>query len=214
MEYVYYISLSFYMLWALYCYHKLNSRTVELIAILIVVSWVAESIGFYYLKSYNRVNHLPFVIYHFIEYYLIARYFSIIFKNILLKKIAYRSIILVFVFFTLYEFLHITFSYLPTIVESLLISFLTVIACVLYFRQLLNVDIELSITHNPYFWICTGMLIFHAGGFILMGFINGLYNYDRELARRLFVINHILNIFHYGLLSYGLYLQWKQKKSS
>jgi len=66
----------------------------------------------------------------------------------------------------------------------------------------------------PEFWVCTGILFFFAGTFFQMGLHSFLFRTNRELANRLYVINHLLNILLYGLLTVGFLCKASQKKLS
>ena len=93
----------------------------------------------------------------------------------------------------------------------LLFSFavLTIYA-ILFFKQVLNLDE--NIYPNPYFWIVTGILFFYGGYFFLSGFINYISSKDPIFARKLFSINHLLNIIYYSLVTYGFICQQRSMK--
>lgn len=90
--------------------------------------------------------------------------------------------------------------------------FFSSILSLVYFKQLLDSDV--NVVKNPNFWIVTGILFFNAGFFFLSGFVSYLSQKDLELARKLFSINHLLNIIYYSLVAYGFICQRRLAKSS
>lgn len=210
MLYAYYVVLIGSLVIGLLYKKRLDNGLYQVLYLLITTA-IVETVGLTYMKALGQTPHWPFALYHPIQYFFIAKYFSIILKKQTLQKLVTNSIVPAFILLAIYEYLHRTFS-LSVYYESLFISFLAIIGCILYLRQLLNADIEQDIVRNPYFWVCTGMLLFHAGSFLLMGFLSSIYDTNKDLAKQIFVINPVLNIFYYGLFSFAFYLRWKQTR--
>jgi hypothetical protein len=103
---------------------------------------------------------------------------------------------------------------LPKLYDFILTTCVTSTFPILYFYQLLTRQIELDISSNPNFYIVTGILLFHACSFLVMGLVNYVYVLNPVLAKQVYSINHILNIIYYSLIAYGFYIQWKSTKSS
>lgn len=89
--------------------------------------------------------------------------------------------------------------------------FFFVLYAIVYLSQLLRSDE--NVLANPHFWVVTGILFFHAGFFFLSGFVNYISQKDLELARKLYSINHIINIFYYSLITYGFVCQRRLARS-
>ncbi|GAB3908630.1 hypothetical protein GCM10028803_44620 [Larkinella knui] len=176
------------------------------------VTCVVEGIGYYHLKMVKNSNF----IYHFyqpIEYMLVALFFLNTINSVSVKKWIGRSIpgfLLVCVLNTLF------FQKLnsPNSTSFMVESALLILWSGIYFFELFKGNTEEKIWAIPEFWISTGVLFFYAGTFFLMGLLNYLYKVDMGLAKKLYVINHILNILLYSLYTVGFICKARQMKSS
>ncbi|SOE19668.1 hypothetical protein SAMN06298216_0172 [Spirosomataceae bacterium TFI 002] len=180
---------------------------------LMLITLIVETIGFYYLKVRGEVAHMIFAIFHPIEFYLIALYYSKTFVNKTNIKIAniFKSVIPLLIFGIGFASLKVNF---PLWFNFLTSSIFLIALSALYFNELLVEKIEYDLLDNPDFFISIGVLTFHSGSFLVMGLVNYIYLKDKELAGKVFSINHILNIIYYGLITYAFYIQWKSTKSS
>ncbi len=183
------------------------------IQILLFITVIVESIGYFYLKLYNKAAVIPYLLFQPLEYICIVLYFNkIIFskrvKKIIRSTIPFTSIIYFAIYFISYQYNLSKYS------GFLFISVTVSAICLLYFYQLLNREIDKKLQSNPHFFIATGILLFHTCSFMVMGLVNYIYTRNQELARRVFSINHILNIIYYSLITYAFYIQWKSTKSS
>ena len=69
----------------------------------------------------------------------------------------------------------------------------------------LEVQEDLSILKNPYFWICSGILIFFGTTFFFNGVYSKVLNMDGDKALQLFgIINKPLNLIFYALILIGI----------
>lgn len=69
----------------------------------------------------------------------------------------------------------------------------------------LEVQEDRSILKNPYFWICSGILIFFGTTFFFNGVYTKLLNMDGDKALQLFsMINKPLNLIFYALIIIGI----------
>lgn len=190
-----------------------NSIRFKYLKYLLIVTVIIESIGLYYLKILKDVAHWAFTIYHPIEFYLLATYFSYSFHNSKNKKVAIRlKYTIPLLIFTIgLASLKINFPlWFNFLTSSIFIIFLSLS----YLKELLFERINSSLTDNPDFFICIGILTFHSASFLVMGLVNYVYQSNPDLARQVYSINHILNITYYGLITYAFYIQWKLTKSS
>lgn len=173
----------------------------RLFTLLLGVTFIVESIGFYGLFYGEQALYL----YHFynpLAYVLVAYVYSTVIKTSWKKKLIRVSIpaILVMSFlFTLFlQPLHTVNSY-----ASMTIAALFVILALFYYYELLNSHETTSLTSNPLFWISTGNLIFYAGIFLLEGFVSYFITYAPELGKKLMFINYFLNFVLYTFYSIG-----------
>ena len=172
-----------------------------------------ETIGIIYLKTNGIPAKSIFLFYEPFVYYFLILYFLKIIKNqnvrLVLRptKLIFPIILFVINFSNFYFVKVILDTFLVTaIIFSLLSLF--------YFYQLLTIDIELELINNPNYWIVLGIFIFHTCSFFVMGLIQYINRFDNPLAKKLFSINHILNIIYYSLITYGFICQRRLAKSS
>lgn len=78
---------------------------------------------------------------------------------------------------------------------------LIVIFCIYYFLELFRLPKSTSLTTNPAFWICSGLLFFYCCGFPLYGLINYWSNISKLVVTNFDRIFTILNIFLYTLFT-------------
>lgn len=181
--------------------------------LLIIATTFVETLGFLSMVCEDIEWPWVFSIYEPIEYFLLAKYFEIIIIDKRIKKSIHKSLIVVIPVNILLSVLSYQFGL------NKYYSFLLIILCVttlslIYFYQLLTYDIDKTLTRNPNFFIVLGILLFYSCSFLLMGLIYFIYQENLKLARQIFSINHILNIFYYSLIGYAFYIQWKSTKSS
>lgn len=209
-SYIYQAFLLVYTVCCVFFYLELK-KYLWYITLLVVVSFIFESIGLYSLVYENKVAVNVFHIYQPIEYVLHVLYFLSIIKErwivSLAKKLVYLYVpLLLFVGFAgdKYD--------LSNRLPFLMVTLIVIPLCIFYLSQLLKQDVYLSLKDNPNFFIVTGMLLFRTGTFFVMALVNHIAKTNIELARGIFSINHVLNIIYYGLLTYGLYVAWKVRK--
>lgn len=180
---------------------------------LISITWIVEITGTSYLMNFKKPLSILFHIFQPIEYLLLALFFYKIFLNNFIKKSILLSIPIVIIVSIINSFF-LQNIYQFNSYAFLFIAFLLVIWSILYFIELLNNEFSLYVWNNPNFWICTGILFFYAGSFFLMGFITIIYKYNPELASKIYIINHLLNIILYSLYTYGFICQNRIQQSS
>lgn len=196
----------------LFYWKSLINSDFQFLFWLIILTTCVESTGIYHLKILGKGHPWVYKVYQLFEYPLICLYFFTILKNGTIRKLIYVSmavstlyIVILLIYPDRYEFLN---RY-----KFLLIAFFIVIWSVSYFKSLLNIEIVLNIKKDPHFYINTGFLLFFGGSFFLMGLIFYIKERDINLARNLYSINHVLNIFYYSLLAYGFICHSKSMKS-
>ncbi len=190
-------------------HYKYFEFPIKIFFYCILFAFIVEWFGFYslYLSSDKRINSLIYAIYNPLEFTIIGLYFYYIVNAKKTKKLFILLIILVVL-------IEVTSTILKfSMFKTLMIAFFfSSILSLVYFKQLLDSDV--NVVKNPNFWIVTGILFFNAGFFFLSGFVSYLSQKDLELARKLFSINHLLNIIYYSLVAYGFICQRRLAKSS
>lgn len=193
-------------------FYKSFINPTKIMYFYVAITFLTEMFGYYslYLSSEKKVNFLLYNIYAPISFLVISVYFCKIINEKKIKKVIFLMIPLV-----LSISIFLSFSYSNKMLNYRVLLFsmgVLIVYSVVFFRQLLNSDA--SFLENPNFWIVTGILFFYTGYFFLSGFINYIASKDAVLARKLFTINHLLNIIYYSLITYGFICQRKLAKSS
>lgn len=191
-----------------FSYFKLSTKLVHLY---VIISFFNDCLGYYclYYSSEKRVQVFGHNLYVCIYFCILTLYFFCILKY---KYKTFYLIVSVVVFIVSFIFSIKTIEYTFHYRQFIILSISFILCSILYFKQLL--DTEEEIFKNSNFWIVTGILFFHSGYFFLSGLISFIANKDIELARKIFTINHLLNIVYYSLITYGFICQRKLAKSS
>lgn len=201
---LYYGSLTICMLVALYLRNELTDNFRWLFW-LICFTWAAESLGLYLMLNL-RNNHFVFHVLQPVEYTLLSLFFQQSFTKPSVKRLVSASII-GFVAFCLIDTLLLESLSAPNSYSFAVEAVLLIGLSAYYLYQLLQSESYVPLRSIPEFWVSAGVLFFYAGAFFLMGLLNYLTKTDYQLARRLFFINHLLNIILYGLYAVGFV--WK-----
>jgi len=77
-------------------------------------------------------------------------------------------------------------------------SLVMVITSGIFLYGLINYS-ENDFFRDPFFWICTGLLFFYVGNFLLMTSLNYVNAHFKGLAKKLFLITELLSILEYSL---------------
>ena len=191
-------------------YRKILSQGLRLLLWLVLIAAIVEIVGTYHLRFLFITASLIYRIYQPIEYVLLAGYFFTIITSPAKRKLIILSIPVV----VLVNLLNLFANQYQSLglYAFLLAALLFVIWSIFYFFQLFKSNDGENPAHIPAFWICTGILFFYAGTFFQMGFTNMIYKHNPDLAKKLYVINHLLNCVLYGMITYGFICQSKYRK--
>ena len=194
-------------------YYKDLTTSLKHLFWLVAITVVVETIGTYHLKALNQVAEWVFHLYQPFEYYLIATYFLGIIVSPKIRKVIIISIPVV-VAANIFNFLFVQGPNQLGTYTFLLAAFLFCVWSGAYFFELFQKvdDLNQNLSHNPHFWICTGIIFFYAGTFFQMGFTNIISKNHQEIAQKLYIINHLLNCILYGMITYGFICQSKYQK--
>lgn len=210
-NYIYMSILSLCFLTGLINFKSFN-LPIKITFLYVVITFVVEMLGFYslYLSPEKKVNTVLYNIYAPVSLLILSLFFYIIVDSVQIKKvILFLGLLfgLIQVFF-IFKNLNTGYNFRVFMGAIVILSIYSIV----FFRQILNSGD--SFFENPNFWIVTGILFFYTGYFFLSGFINYIATKDAVLARKLFTINHLLNIIYYSLITYGFICQRKLAKSS
>ena len=208
-----YLSFLFFCFLAGVMYYRDLTTGLKNIFWLVVITLVVEFIGTYHLIVLRKVAGWIFHLYQPFEYYFIAIYFLSIIISPQIKKIILTSIPVV-VLANLLNYLLIQGPNQLSTYTFLVAALLFCAWSFIYFWEMFQntESINQNLEHNPHFWICTGILFFYAGTFFQMGFSNIVFENNKEIAQKLYIINHLLNCILYGMITYGFICQSKYQK--
>ncbi|WP_131458335.1 hypothetical protein [Jiulongibacter sediminis] len=180
---------------------------------LILITSVVETIGLFSLKLYDKPASVIYDFFQPIELILIGLYFLGKYQEqvnkVLSKVLVGIGILFLIAYHIIREFYELKAYY-----DFLIVAFIVSILSILFLIEVLRYHLDKELLKYEVFWISTGILVFHAGSFVLMGTVVYVYLLNPKLASQLYSINHLLNIIYYSLITYAFYIQWKSTKSS
>ncbi len=161
------------------------------------------------MSMYNIFTTFEFIFYSFL--------FNLNFKKEYFKKLS----IIFIPFFILCVSINLSFIQgLNKTFHSytfLLGSFFMVVFCCCYFYESVLPDkIDQQLSKQPFFWICSGLLIFYLGSVIINALFEYLSSNDLQIeGRRIYNnINRTLNVILYSSFCIAFYLCPDHKKTS
>lgn len=188
-------------------FRTLKSTNLRFFLPFLLLTIVVELVGSWSIRNgirnymmYNLFTGFEFVFYAF----LFNRHFKLrIYKNLSAYFIP---------FYCLAVFINLSYIQGPNNFHTytfLLGSFFIVIFCCLFFYESVLPDqLENQLTKQPFFWVCTGLLLFYLGSVI----INALFEYLRsfnmqEEGKRIYgIINQSLNVVLYSAFIFAFVL--------
>lgn len=205
-------TLSICFLIGTFLYRILNLET-KIIWFLVLATFGIEWTAFYYKywSSHYQLKPMLYLIFSFIEAILIGSFFYSIIENAIQKKFVILLSLVALIIYGL-DLAKNQFTSFQNFKYYLLPIIIYVIFAIFFLKQLLESTKDIFFDSN--FWIVTGILFFYSGFFFLSGFINFIAEKDLLLTRKLYSINHILNIIYYSLITYGFICQRRLAKSS
>lgn len=160
-------------------------------------------------QIYNVFTTVEFLFYSFLFYFELKRTF--------LKKAVVLFVPFFLTCFTINVLFLQGFNKTFNTYTFLLGSFFIVIFCCCYFYEsVLPERIDLQLAKQPFFWVCSGLLIFYLGSVI----INALFEYLRtndlqEQGKKIYqFINLILNVLLYSSFCIAFFLCRDNRKIS
>jgi hypothetical protein len=182
----------------------------------LVLTVIIEFIGGWYLYKGIR-NYWIFNVFTTVEFNFYAFLFYIHFKKRNLKRI----ILLFFPIFTtsvIFNLLFIqgfdkTFNTYTFLLGSF---FIVIFCCCFFYESVLPDKIDQQLSKQPFFWICSGLLIYYLGSVIINALFEYLRNNDLgEEGKKIYgTINHTLNVILYSSFCIAFYLCPNNKKTS
>lgn len=175
-----------------------------------------EYIGGWYLFKGLR-NYWIFNVFTTIEFVFYSYLFYLHFRKTLLKKIVV-ILMPIFIIVVISNILFVqgfnkTFNTYTFLLGSF---FIVIFCCCFFYESVLPDKIDQQLSKQPFFWICSGLLIYYLGSVIINALFEYLRNNDlKEEGIRIYgTINHTLNVILYTSFCIAFYLCRNHKKIS
>ena len=198
----------------LYLYKTLKNTELKYFLPFLFLTLSVELTGFWMyrhgIKNYllfNVFTTFEFIFYSFLFY---KHYRKPLFKNI---AILFMPLYVIAVCINLYSFQGMNNFHSYTF---LLGSFFIVIFCCLFFYEsLLPEFLDNNLTKQPFFWVCTGLLLFYLGSVIINALFEYLRTFDmQEEGKKIYgIINQSLNVVLYSAFIFAFNLCRKNNKT-
>jgi uncharacterized membrane protein YozB (DUF420 family) len=158
---------------------------------------------------YNVFTAFEFLFYAFIFY---LNYKRRLFKNIALLFIP-LYFIAVLLNLSFFQGLNKTFHSYTFLIGSF---FIVVFCCCYFYESVLPDQIDQQLSKQPFFWICSGLLIFYLGSVIINALFQYLVSNDLQSeGKRIYnIINRSLNVILYSTFCIAFYLCRNHRKTS
>lgn len=194
------IAYYFFMSIALMCSMRFSGKEARFIILSVLLSLsIITEITVDNLKSFGKDHRLIYHVYIPIEYFLLALFFS---KQNIIKHaknailISIPIFVLISLFISIFVIAPPQFPGLQFNIEGL---FLIVVS--LFILLTVELDSLKPFYQFSIFWICSGVILFHAGLFLFNGAYNYLLSNETREAKRLHILINTT-------LQYLLYLFW------
>ena len=195
-------------------YRALKSSSLRYFLPFLLLTLFVEMLGYWSIKIGVR-NYMMFNVFTTIEFLFYAFLFFKNFKLKIFKKIALFFIPLYIVAVAI-NLLFIQGTNNFHTYTFLLGSFFIVTFCCLFFYESVLPDyLDNALTKQPFFWVCTGLLLFYLGSVIINALFEYLRSFDmQEEGKRIYgIINQSLNVVLYSAFIFAFLLCQKNSKT-
>jgi len=177
--------------------------TVESFAI-----WGSFPEGFGKMAMYNVFTTLEFIFYSSLFYIHFRR---LVFKRIVMLFIP-LFILAVGINLSFIQGLNKTFHSYTFLLGSF---FIVVFCCCFFYESVLPDKIDQQLSKQPFFWICSGLLIYYLGSVIINALFEYLISNDLQLeGKKIYnIINRSLNVILYSSFCISFFLCQDNRKT-
>lgn len=213
-------SIDFYfqiisLLVSLFTFIKKRNKIILYFIPFLLLTVIIELIGGWYFSRGIR-NYALYNIFTTFEFIFYAILFSSQFKILFFKRFAlffiplFLIIVLINIFFI--QGFNKTFNTYTFLLGSF---FIVIFSCFFFYESVLPDKIDHQLSKHPFFWICSGLLIFYFGSVIINALFEYLRNQDlqAEGIRIYGIINHTLNVILYSLFCVAFFLCRNHRKT-
>lgn len=204
------------LLTSIFYYFKRRNKIPQFFIPFLFLTVTVESFGiwgvfhekFTKMAMYNVFTTLEFAFYSFLFY---INFTKLIFKRLVLIFVPI-FLITVSVNLTFIQGLNKTFHSYTFLLGSF---FIVVFCCCFFYESVLPDNIDQQLSKQPFFWICSGLLIYYLGSVIINALFQYLVSNDLQLeGKRIYnTINRTLNVILYSSFCIAFYLCPSHKKT-
>lgn len=202
---IYYIIILLAFIGAILSFSKLSKKE-KLFTFYLILVIIMEGIA--YVKAWNDKNNTAiYNILGMIGLTVYIRYFSMSILKDKFKRFSFMLIVLAFIFFVynlIISDIQVYFNGFFSIAHIIIIL-LSITR--LYFFYL-DEELYTPIYCKPDFWITSAALLYYSGTLILFSFWNQILEINKDLLGQLYLINKVLSIFYYILISLAFYIPY------
>jgi hypothetical protein len=196
--YIYLLVITSSMLVCLILYKSVKKTALKYFLPFLVLTIIVELSGLW-MNQHGIKNYLLFNVFTTVEFVFYSfLFFKHYRKNknkllsLLFMPLYTLAVIINLIYFQGIDRFH-TYTFL-------LGSFFIVVFCCLFlYESVLPEYIESTLTKEPFFWVCTGLLLFYLGSVIINALFEYLRTFDMQIeGKKIYsTINQILNILLY-----------------
>lgn len=208
MNWFLYISLSIVLLSYLSSLKafRLDSPTLRRFSWFLLFTFLGECFGIFWPKMlyrftpFSRSNQWFYTIFHFFSYVFYIWFFYQILTLPALRK-TIRILFLCYVSFALVDFYFIQGMFQLNTFSDLFACFIMVFLSIAYYYKLLYAAEIVSLKNDPFFWISTGVFIYHLGSMMGLFLINIMNAISHEKAKNIQLIIQMAAVSMYASYS-------------
>jgi hypothetical protein len=181
--YIYLLVITSSMLVCLILYKSVKKTALKYFLPFLVLTIIVELSGLW-MNQHGIKNYLLFNVFTTVEF--------VFYSFLLFIHLYTLALIINLIYFQGIERFH-TYTFL------LGSFFIVVFCCLFFYESVLPEYIESTLTKEPFFWVCTGLLLFYLGSVIINALFEYLRTFDMQFeGKKIYsTINQILNILLY-----------------
>lgn len=205
------------LLTAIFCFLKKRNKLLTYFIPFLCLTVIIEVIGSLWTPQKASSKYSMYNVFTTLEFLFYAFLFHIHFRKLIFRRIALFFIpcfILIVVLNILFvQGLDKTFNTYTFLLGSF---FIVVFCCCFFYESVLPDQVDKQLSRQPFFWICSGLLIYYLGSVIINALFEYLSTNDlRAEGQRIYgIINNSLIVFLYSSFCIAFYLCRNNKKTS
>ncbi len=214
LTYIYLLVQASSFLVCIYLFKYLKDTLLKYFLPFLLITLTVELVGFW-LTKIGIKNYLLYNVFTTLEFIFYSFLFSKHLKTTLFKKLTLGFM----PFYATMVFLNLQFiqGYNSFHTYTFLLGsfFIVLFCCLFFYESVLPEHLDHPLAKQPFFWVCTGLLLFYMGSVIINALFEYLRSYDlQQEGKRIYgIINQSLNVVLYSAFIYAFILCRKNKKT-